>query len=143
MIRSIYFFVSLAIALPIWAIIYALVSAGCLTPVAPFDWQAWVSLVVVFPIAEEYIFRGLLMGLFSKYFYPGSFLQVTRSNFFASCIFSAVHVLSQSWATGFAVFLPSLYLGWIREKTNSVLLCAATHILWNFGFFLAATLAYR
>lgn len=109
---------------------------------APLYWRGWVLLVIIYPIVEEYVFRGLFMGFLAKYDRENSWAQVSKSNFFTSCCFSGAHALTQSWLMGFAVFLPSLWLGWVREKTNAIFLCALIHMSWNFGFFGATALAH-
>ena len=58
------FFISFGLALPVWAAFYLAISANWLTLELPLGVPAWFWVIVILPIAEEFAFRGFLMGLF-------------------------------------------------------------------------------
>lgn len=136
------FIISLVLALPVWAAVYLAISANWLTLELLVETPVWFWVVVILPIAEEFAFRGFLMGLLGKFLSNSSFGFITINNFLTSICFSMAHVVTRSLALGVLVYIPSLWLGWIREKSSSILLCAAIHVMWNLGFFAAASLAY-
>ena len=135
------FLISLGLALPVWVAVYLAISAGWSLPEIPPQILGWLWVVLVFPVAEELAFRGFLMGLLGKLLPKRGFKFVTLNNFMTSLLFSIAHLLTRSLTLGLLVFVPSLWLGWVREKTSSIFLCAAIHVSWNLGFFVAATLA--
>ena len=139
--RSRAFLVSLGMALPVWVTVFFTTSAGWLIPELPSKISSWLWLVLVFPVAEELAFRGFLMGVLGKYLPTRGFGFVTRNNLFTSVLFSIAHAFARSLALGLLVYIPSLWLGWVREKTSSVFLCVAIHVTWNLGFFTAVALA--
>ena len=81
-----------------------------------------VSVVVVLPLAEEILFRGLMFGVLQRR------LRITTNIIVCSLIFAAVHL--QLWG-----FLPlfgvGLLLGWCRWKTGSLGLSFLMHALNN------------
>ena len=80
------------------------------------------------------------MGLLRRLLPVRGFSFVTLNNFVTSVLFSIAHFFTRSLALGLLVFIPSLWLGWIREKTSSIALCIAIHVAWNLGFFSAIAL---
>ena len=127
--------------MPVWVAVYLAISAGWPLPELPPQILGWLWVVLIFPVAEELAFRGFLMGLLEKQLPKRGFKFVTLSNFLTSLSFSIAHLFTRSLMLGLLVFVPSLWLGWVREKTSSIFLCAAIHVTWNLGFFVAATLA--
>ena len=138
--RSRAFFVSLGMASPIWLIIFFSASAGLRFPEMGSGISGWLWVVLVFPVFEELAFRGFLMGLLRRLLPMGGFSFITLNNFVTSILFSIAHFFTRSLVLGLLVFIPSLWLGLIREKTSSIALCIAIHVTWNLGFFSAMAL---
>lgn len=94
-------------------------------------WQillAFVGLVILPPIAEEMMFRGFLYkGLTSKW-------PKVLSAFLASGLFALVHF---QWNVGVDVFVLSLILIFLLEKTKNLWVCIALHAIKNGMAFLA------
>lgn len=89
-----------------------------------------VVAVVVGPIVEEVLFRGLLQPLIS---YSSTYRVLV-----GKLLFTFYH-LWQPWAWP-AVFLATLPVAWVRERSNSTLLAASVHIITNStAWFLLAT----
>ena len=138
--RSRALFVSCGMASPIWLIIFFSASAGLQLPEMGSEISSWLWVVLVFPVVEELAFRGFLMGLLRRLLPLGRFSFITLNNFVTSVLFSVAHFFTRSLALGLLVFIPSLWLGLIREKTSSIALCIAIHVTWNLGFFSAIAL---
>jgi len=78
--------------------------------------------VLVGPLVEEVLFRGFVQpGLVRATGSPARGIAVT------SVLFAALHGLSAFPQ----IFLLSLLLGWIRERTGSTLLAGLVHALHN------------
>ena len=93
---------------------------------AAAGWQiglAFIGLVIVPPLAEEIVFRGFLYkGLTSKW--PKIF-----SALLTSFIFALFHF---QWNVSVDVFVLSLVLIALLEKTNNLWMCVCLHGLKNF-----------
>lgn len=77
--------------------------------------------VVIGPIIEEVLFRGLLQPLISH--------SKPRRVLIGTLLFTLYH-LWQPWAWP-AVFLATLPVAWVRERSGSIPLAAAVHVLAN------------
>jgi membrane protease YdiL (CAAX protease family) len=91
--------------------------------------------VSITPISEEILFRGLILGKLSE---TTSF---ARANVITSILFIAIHQPNWLWVNGFkpwmplvsgGIFILSLLLGWLVQKTNSLYPAIAGHIINNF-----------
>ena len=84
--------------------------------------MAFVVLVVMAPLIEEAIFRGFLFTKVRKQlnFWPTAIV--------VSLIFGLVHL---QWNVGVDVFILSLVLCFVREKTNSIWAGVGIHMLKN------------
>ncbi len=94
-------------------------------------WQlglAFIGLVVLPPLAEEMLFRGFLYrGLAKKW--PKLLAAI-----FASVLFAVVHF---QWNVGVDVFVLSMVMIFLYEKTKNLWVCVGLHALKNGVAFLA------
>ncbi|SHJ27314.1 JDVT-CTERM system glutamic-type intramembrane protease MrtJ [Halodesulfovibrio aestuarii] len=90
--------------------------------------------------AEEIIFRGLLQDFLSKtsfcnqgtsqnYFLP------SRANVITSLLFAVFHLFSHSPLWAMATFFPSLLLGAVWDRHQSLAICIALHLSYNLGYY--------
>lgn len=88
----------------------------------------FISLVILPPIAEEIMMRGLLYtGLRSK-------LPLVAAAIITSVIFGSAHLFnggSLLWAAAIDTFILSMALVWLREKRASLWPCIALHAIKN------------
>lgn len=106
-------------------------------PGPALGWAALVSLVLLQPLIEELLFRGLLQGrLMARPWGRRQFGGFTLANLLVSLLFTALHFIGHPplWAAG--VLLPSLLYGYFRDRYNSVLPAIALHVFYNAGYFL-------
>lgn len=84
-------------------------------------------------IPEEWFFRAYLMTCLGRDW---------RANAVASVIFSLLHGLTVGWTTGLLVFAPSLFYGWLYQRTRDLPLLILLHGLSNlvFALFIAGPL---
>ena len=98
---------------------------------------ALLSLVLLQPVVEELLFRGLLQGwLAAKPWWRLGCCGITRANLVVSLFFTGLHFIHHPpiWAVG--VLLPSLLFGYFRDRWGSVYPAIALHVFYNAGFFL-------
>lgn len=85
-------------------------------------------------LPEEWFFRAYFMTQFGQGF---------RANLVASLLFSLLHGLTRDWITAGLVFAPSLFYGWLYQRTRDVPLLVLVHALSNlvYAAFLAELVA--
>ena len=78
--------------------------------------------VIIGPVAEEFIFRGMLYPFFKQRSHP------ILAWFLVSILFALVH-----WDAGtfLALFVLALMLTWLYEKTDNLLAPIAAHAIFN------------
>jgi len=85
-------------------------------------WGGIMRVVIIAPIVEELIFRGVIMsGLMRNY-------KVGWAIFFSALLFALFHL--NPWQFP-ATFLLGLVLGWLRIRTGSILACITGHAIHN------------
>jgi len=85
-------------------------------------WGGILRIVIIAPIVEELIFRGVIMSGFSRIYHP------VFAIFFSALLFALFHLNPWQFPAAFAL---GLILGWIRIRTDSVLACIAGHAIHN------------
>jgi membrane protease YdiL (CAAX protease family) len=122
-------------AIPVWLGL-GIALGGHMRAVA--GWSAWVSFVLVLPVVEELVFRGLLQGQLLRLSSARRIGPLTLANLCTTAGFVLMHLAKQPpyWALGVAV--PSLVFGHLRERFGSVLPPMLLHALYNAGFGLTA-----
>lgn len=101
----------------------------------------WLSCVLLQPVLEEAVFRGILQGeLLQSSWGRSRVLGLSAANIVCSLAFAALHFLHHPplWALG--VLAPSLILGGLRERHGTLASPIAMHVLFNLAFFAAASL---
>ena len=91
-------------------------------------WGGILRIVIIAPIVEEVIFRGIIMSGFSRNYHPAFAI------FFSALLFALFHLNPWQFAATFAL---GLILGYIRIRTGSVIACIAGHVIHNGLVFLS------
>ena len=143
--RSHYFFLSIALGVPVWVVVLFCSYLGLLQPPSFEGLLAVLIAVVLFPILEELVFRGLLWDLWDyiKNSRSGYLDKLAVKNCCVSVCFSALHIFNFGILGGLWVFVPSLWLGWLKDRSGSTKACCLVHVLWNSGFVTCAVLGDR
>ena len=101
-----------------------------------YFYYAWIMLFLV-ALPEEWFFRGYLLKRLSLInnisIAQNSYLI---ANIFSSIAFSLLHALTRGLPVAIEVFLPSLFFGWLYQKTNDLILCIFIHTISNLMFVL-------
>ena len=110
-----------------------------LEPVMAFDsvlTQRFALFAIVYPVLEEYIFRGKLQCILRQQSWgQKSILGLTTANIINSAFFAAFHIALRPglWSAG--VFLPSLIFGFFRDRYGNIYAPIALHAFYNAGLF--------
>lgn len=127
---------ALAAAVPVWLAL-GLWAAPWMR--APAGAWALLSFVLLMPLLEELVFRGLLQGRLLAHT-ARRVGPVSLANALTTLAFVALHLVAQPPAWALAVALPSLVLGHLRERLHSVWPAIGVHVAYNAGFALTALL---
>jgi uncharacterized protein len=93
-------------------------------------WGAFMKVVVVAPVVEELIFRGVIMhGLMRNY-------SKGTAVFFSGLLFALFHL--NPWQFP-ATFVLGMILGWVMIRTRNIGLCITGHAINNFLVLMAIT----
>jgi membrane protease YdiL (CAAX protease family) len=86
-------------------------------------------------LPEEWFFRA--------YFMTRLRWEDWRANIAASALFALLHGLTRGWAAALLVFIPSLFYGWLYQRTQDLPLIVLAHALSNlvYALFLAGFVA--
>jgi len=89
-------------------------------------WMLWIAIVIAAPIFEELFFRGFVITGLSN-----TFMGPIGAIIISALTWAAIHVQYEFYLI-FTIFIFGLVLGFIRLKTNSVLLTIGLHMFMNF-----------
>lgn len=91
--------------------------------------DAWLMIVLAAvvgaPIAEEFLFRGMLYGVLRT-----SPLGMTMAAVITAVLWASVHAQYSLYGV-FGIALIGLYLAWVREKTGSLVAPIVCHAVYN------------
>lgn len=93
--------------------------------------------IAVYPIVEEWLFRGRIQGALAHYpFGHSRWLGISGANLATSLLFSALHAVNHPplWAAG--VLLPSLLFGLFRDRYGRIGPSILLHAVYNAGYFI-------
>ena len=124
-------FVFLLIApLPVWLWLYITKGVTGIT-----DLSVLLSLVLLYPIIEEILFRGFIQPFLAKRLHQ-RWSIFSLANVLSSILFVLAHFINHPPVCALAVLIPSLVFGYIQERTNNLAAPIALHSTYNAGFFL-------
>lgn len=111
--------------------------AGYARPIAADPWRL-AGFLLLYPLLEEWLFRGLLQGELLKLPWGRHRrLGISGANLATSAVFVALHLLNHPPAWALAVMVPSLALGHLRERHQHLLPALLLHPLFNLTYLLA------
>ena len=96
---------------------------------------AFIIPVIVYPVLEEIVFRGVMLEFFQKKTPGVLFLYLTKANIFTSIIFTALHFFYHPALWASAVFIPSLVFGLLKERYQSLVPPILLHVFFNAGYY--------
>ena len=96
-------------------------------------WQFLLP-VLVYPVAEELVFRGLIQELLHEYLGSGRLGPVSVANLLTSCLFTGLHFVQHPPLWAALVFFPSLVFGFFKDRTGALAAPIILHAFYNAGF---------
>jgi len=100
-------------------------------------WWTLLLLAGLYPLLEEWLFRGLLQPQLLTYRpLRTRLLGLSNANLLTSLLFAAAHLFVQSPLWAAAVIVPSLIFGAFRDRYQSVVPAIILHSFYNLGYFL-------
>ena len=122
-----------------WSILYLV-----LQPEPQWGWPLALPLqyllpVVVYPLLEEIVFRGLVQELVHEYISAQSLGPLSVANLLTSLLFTGMHFLYHAPLWAALVFLPSLVFGFFKDRTGKLAAPIVLHGFYNAGFLLLFT----
>lgn len=130
---------AIAAAVPVWLALGSGVAGPLYLPAGAL---AWASFLLLQPVIEETIFRGVLQGQWLRIRGERRVAGLTTANWLTSALFVAMHAFAQPPIWALAVMVPSLICGHLRERFRSTWPSIVVHAVYNAGFALAAWLAH-
>ncbi|MFA7387456.1 MAG: JDVT-CTERM system glutamic-type intramembrane protease [Thiohalobacteraceae bacterium] len=92
--------------------------------------------VLVYPLVEEWLFRGLLQGrLLERPDLRRKAAGLTRANLLTSLVFTGLHFIFHPPLAAAAVMIPSLIFGHFRDRHGSLHAPILLHMYYNLGYF--------
>lgn len=131
---------ALLAAVPVWLVLGLTVGGQMRLSTG---WSGWFAFLLVQPIVEEFVFRGLLQGQLLRLSSARKMGSITLANLGATAGFVAMHFLAQPPGWALAVTVPSLIFGHMRERFGSLLPPVMLHVIYNAGFGLIAWWVHR
>ena len=92
--------------------------------------------VILYPIVEEIVFRGLIQENLHKLFRNAGFHSISYANLVASLLFVLLHLFYQSVYWALLVFIPSVLFGYFKDKYQSLQVPILLHCFFNAGYLL-------
>jgi len=97
-----------------------------------------LSLLLLVALPEEWFFRAYFMVRLQSFFKDRNISNVVTlwgSNITSSVLFTLMHVPTQG-LFGLSVFVPSLFFGWVYQKSNNLIIVILLHAISNLLFLL-------
>jgi len=134
--RNVRFWAAVCVAPVYWAILYAWLTPD-LDPLWPLRTPLpFLLMVLVFPVLEEIVFRGLLQDYAHRLLRRKVRGPVSLANLATSVAFAGAHLVAQSAITALWVFFPSLVFGYFKDRYRSLTAPMTLHVFYNCGFVL-------
>jgi membrane protease YdiL (CAAX protease family) len=117
-----------------WLIIYLL-----LQPEPRWTWPLTAPVqylfpVLLLPVLEEIVFRGLLQEFVRERISGNSFGPLSIANLLTSICFTALHFIYHPPVWAALVLFPSLVFGYFKDRSGRLTAPILLHVFYNAGF---------
>jgi len=100
------------------------------------QWRQVLWLVVLYPVAEEWLFRGVLQPwLLRKRDGSRCCCGISVANLLTSLVFAVMHLFVHPPLWAASVLVPSLVYGGFRDRYGSILPGILLHCSYNLAYF--------
>ncbi|CAA0116835.1 Uncharacterised protein [BD1-7 clade bacterium] len=101
-----------------------------------------LNMLLLFPLVEELLFRGVIQPqLLQRPLLALRYWGISRANLITSLLFVGLHFVNHSPLWAVAVILPSLTMGYMRERYQNLILPIFLHMYFNAIYLLAVKFA--
>ena len=128
--RDPWLYAALVAALPVYLGLHLLGVGSGPTPAL----AAVLMVVVVYPVLEEWCFRGLIQPWLLHRTAGRCWGPVTLANVITSALFAAAHLLRLEPLVAAWLVFPSLVFGALRDRHGRLTGALVTHSAYNLGF---------
>jgi len=90
---------------------------------------------LLYPVAEELVFRGLVQDLAHRYLKAWALGPLTHANILTSLLFTALHFFNHPPLWAAAVLVPSLLFGFFKDRSGGLAAPVLLHVFYNSGYF--------
>jgi len=129
------FFAAMAAALLYWLALYLITQPGVDAGWPLREPLRFLYPALLYPIVEEWIFRGFVQELLHRYLQPWSLGPLSHANILTSLLFTALHFINHPPLAAAMVFIPSLVFGFFKDRTGQLTAPVLLHIFYNSGYF--------
>lgn len=99
--------------------------------------RTFLLLIVLYPILEEIVFRGLLQEvLYKRSFCRRKISGISMANLITSLLFMSSHYFYDVSIWASLILVPSLTFGYFRDKYQSVKPSIILHVFYNLCYYL-------
>ncbi len=91
---------------------------------------------LLYPVLEEWVFRGFIQDLAHQYLRPWKLGALTHANILTSLLFTALHFFNHPPVWAAAVLAPSLVFGFFKDRTGRLTTPILLHVFFNSGYLL-------
>lgn len=91
--------------------------------------------VILYPLLEELIFRGLIQDYFAKLTKKINFVQISLANVITSLLFMVMHLVYHAPLWAILTFVPSLIFGYFKDRYNLIMPSIILHMFYNLCYF--------
>lgn len=95
----------------------------------------FVISALLYPVLEEIVFRGLIQESLNRFLTSKRVGPITLANLATSLLFTALHFFYHAPLWAAAVFVPSLLLGYFKDKYQSLGPPIMLHVYFNCGYY--------
>jgi membrane protease YdiL (CAAX protease family) len=117
-----------------WSLLYAVAD-----PQPDLSWPlreplAFLYPALLYPVAEELVFRGLIQELLHRHLKPWSLGPLTHANILTSLLFTSLHFINHPPLWAAAVLVPSLVFGFFKDRSGRLTAPVLLHVFYNSGY---------
>jgi len=134
LVRDPLFYLALLAGPLVWLVGYLLYTPPLLwnKPLLHPGW--FLKLALLYPVAEEIVFRGLLQELVRDHLSRARFGLLSVANVVTSLLFAGAHFIYHPPLAAALVFFPSLVFGLFKERTDALIAPILLHAFYNAGY---------
>lgn len=123
------------------AVLFWLVLGLATQPQTDLTWpltdpQRFLQLALLYPILEEWVFRGFIQDLAHQHLRAWRLGPLSHANILTSLLFTGLHFFYHPPLWAASVLAPSLLFGFFKDRTGKLTTPILLHVFFNSGYLL-------